>query len=267
MLVQLTQAGLDLDPIARVTITAPAAWAILHAGLADADALARKRCRQALGYILSAYPQPAGMPQEAWDMVHEAWGHWQALYDSLDSYSLQLLQATWHAHLPQLLQLVNATSAQAYDMPLELNLQIEQTGSAAGGLTAADGKQPAQYGWLCLLFNRALAHENPAVQRFLALRALDAFGEGEGRVNVPWRWLFEHLAPAVVQGTLTPSAADVIETVSSVTESAPGSPCNLINCAPFRACVRWLPLILHQAAAARLSAATEALLSLPPALR
>jgi hypothetical protein len=211
VLMQLSQAAVEHAPVARAVLQHARTRQRLFAGLADEDALARKRCRQAFACVLSAHTQPPDMPQEAWITLHESWGHWLALYDSLDSYALPLLQATWKTHLPTLLEQVNAMATQAQNVSELLDLQLSSATSSAESGTA--GRGGTQASWMCLLLERGMAHKGAYVKRFLALCALEAFDAGAGGVAAPWEWLCGSLVCALTQADVVPASAELLATV------------------------------------------------------
>lgn len=122
----------------------------------------------------------------------DAWGHWFALYDTLASYALQLLRATWRLHLPPLLALLPALRAKPV-----VALPLESTDDASS--------------WAGVLFEIAMQHSNPAIQRFVALRLLGALQQE--CLLLPMPWLTSRLAPVLVQSPVMGAALALIQEV------------------------------------------------------
>jgi hypothetical protein len=193
---------------------------MLLAGAADGDTLAAKRALQSAEDVLALHEQPADIPQEAWAAVHTCWGHWQALYQSLSGYMVQLLQSTWKAHVPPLLSSLQKLLPYSRKIPSSLSLILPHTKhllsitaskatQAAGAPREHQSSSPETTNWLCVLCERALQHPNASAQRFLASCVLAMASESQMPGGLfPDEWLTTVLAEALFEWTLTGNALE-----------------------------------------------------------
>ena len=221
---------------------------MLLLGHADRDSLVRKRARQSLSDMLLPL-QPAddtsvvdgdADASEAEAQESNAWQHWLALYDSLDTYSLQLIQSTWQVHLPPLVAALQESGRAGVGASLSLrwclkaeatDVMTAETGTPAGGnqpmSLEARAKSTGCLSWMCVLAQRMFKHGNPPVRRFLAQRLLYAMQSRAGRAPplVPMRWVASHLPKLLSDAEITPAAFTTLVAVRLLAEICCLRPC------------------------------------------
>jgi hypothetical protein len=219
VLLQLALAAQRQFSFASALTSSAAILEILQRGLTDTDSLVRKRGRRVIADLVAVSAKHGELPDAAWQVVQEAWQHWLALYDSLDSYAVQLLQGVWRAHLPPLLALLPELQQHSDSLPPLLTL-VQASGNALALESSAASAAHVwgarcTFGWMCVLFERALAHDNSSVLRFAALRVLSAVSHDASELRLPWQWVASRLARALMQQDVTPGALNAISGVCS----------------------------------------------------
>jgi hypothetical protein len=215
VLLTLTQQMSRISALSSALVATPALWGVLKSGVMHGDALVRKRARQSLADLVTAHttaPNAGTDVDAAWAATSVAWGHWFALYDSLSSYALKLLQASWHVHLPQLLLLLaSSRCASSCRRELPNRVDLEHVDGADSSLLPCGVARS----WVCVLFEQALSHANPLVVRFVALRffAACAAQEGEAGLRAPLTWVSTVVSTALSHPTLTSSSLELISQV------------------------------------------------------
>eukprot|EP00892_Ulva_mutabilis_P002313 jgi/Ulvmu1/12082/UM084_0005.1 len=168
MLLECTQHALHLKPLAALLLHAPHLEPLLHEGLSSDDTLERKRARQAVQDLVqlqraTAAPGGSTAALAAVDAL-------LSMYDGLAMYELRLVRGTWTAHWPQLLKSCAEVGSARSNAD---SSATDHPGPGAQALQLGWSAGMVHPGYAVVLFERALRHENPAVQQFAAMAVAD----------------------------------------------------------------------------------------------
>lgn len=177
LLLELARQGQGTPVLAHVISKASSIGTHLQAGIRSSDSLDRKRARQALEYILQ-------LPLEHCSPPSAGWKAFLSMFDGLDMYDVNLVRGAWQPHWRLLLQSCYSLQEVSQSSGEQLSPDPEHVKSGApvgddathqlvppkclAAIPAGIEREGPQWQWIVVLFERAMKHDNTAVQRFAA---------------------------------------------------------------------------------------------------
>ena len=208
--------------LAQVISKASSIGTHVQAGIRSSDSLERKRARQSLEYILQ-------LPLEHCSPASAGWKAFLSMFDGLDMFDVTLVRGAWQPHWCSLLQscyawhqasqvvdgvLVPGSEHEQAEAIVEISPQHSQPLQRSAFAPAGIEREGLQWQWVSALFERAMQHDNTAVQRFAAQALISLCGSSITQPCSSACWLSTTGARLLMSPQATPESFAFVQTVS-----------------------------------------------------